>query len=255
MPAAYGRASRVVPPRPPASAVPPRSPGDGSPPVALAALVAVNVLPLFGVLFLGWSILDLMTLYWFENGVIGLYALLKILLTEGRDDGAPTGCLAVPKRLFMAAFFTVHYGAFWAVHGFFVGSLFGGPDTLASSATMEGGPFGLVAMGPAIASQLLQGGLLLTAMGLVVSHGISFVANVLVRGEDLRQPPNALMFRPYGRVVVLHVTLVLGGLIVMALGEPVFVLLLFVLIKTSVDLWAHRRSHRLRPRAASTRQR
>ena len=247
-----GRASRVVPPRPPAVPTPPRPLRDGSPPVVVLVLVLVNLLPLFGVLFLGWSILDLMTLYWFENGVIGLFALLKVLLTEGRDDDAPSGCMAVPHRLFMAAFFTVHYGAFWAVHGFFVGALFGGGDVLGASTTIGDGPFDIVGMGPRIAGALLQGGLLLTAMALVVSHGLSFIANVLVRGEDLRQPPNALMFRPYGRVVVLHVTLVLGGLIVMDLGEPVFVLLLFVLIKIAVDLWAHMRSHRPRPTEAST---
>lgn len=242
----------MVPPRPPAPPVPPRPTHDGSPPVVVLALVLVNLLPLFGVLFLRWSILDLMTLYWFENGVIGLFALLKILLTEGRDDDAPSGCMALPQRLFMAAFFTVHYGAFWAVHGLFVGAMFGGDVGGDLFGAFGSGPLDMPLAGPRIAAHLLQGGLLLAAMALVVSHGLSFIANVLVRGEDLRQPPNALMFRPYGRVVVLHVTLVLGGLIVMDLGEPVFVLLLFVLLKIGVDLWAHLRSHRPRPNQAAS---
>ena len=251
MPTTVGRASRVVPPRPPTPPSPARS-ADGSPPVAVVALVLVNLVPLFGVLFLDWSLLGVMTLYWFENGVIGLYALLGILLTEGRDDDAPTGCLALPQRLFMGAFFTFHYGAFWAVHGLFVGALFGADAHGDLFGAFGAGPLEIALAGPRIASQLLQGGLLLTAMGLVVSHGVSFVANVVVRGENLTQPPAVLMGRPYGRVVVLHVTLVLGGLIVMDLGEGVFVLLLLVLLKIAIDLWAHLRAHRPRPAAAAS---
>jgi hypothetical protein len=46
--------------------------------------VAVNLVPLGGVLYLGWSTFDLMVLYWLERGIVGLFALLTILLTRGR---------------------------------------------------------------------------------------------------------------------------------------------------------------------------
>ena len=37
-------------------------------PVAMAFLVGANLVPLVGVLFLGWSLTTLVALYWLENG-------------------------------------------------------------------------------------------------------------------------------------------------------------------------------------------
>ncbi|MFN2322383.1 MAG: DUF6498-containing protein [Trueperaceae bacterium] len=230
--------------------MPPDESTSVSTPWAIAALVGVNLFPLVGVAFLGWSIYDLMLLYWFENGVVGLYAALKMLATEG-EDGAMRGPAGLLGKLFLVGFFTVHYGAFWSAHGFFVVTLFGpGGGFGAGGGPFIGGsldgPLGFFAGGLPIASRYVTGGLLGAAMGLLVSHGISFVGNVLQRGEDLRTAPNVLMTRPYTRVVVLHVTLILGGFLVMGLGEPLAALLLFVVLKTGVDLAAHLRAHRPR---------
>ena len=52
------------------------------------------------------------------------------------------------------------------------------------------------------------------------------------------------MTAPYGRVVVLHVTVLVGGGLVMALGSPIWALVLLVALKSAIDLAAHRRSHR-----------
>jgi hypothetical protein len=37
--------------------------------------------PVFGVLWLGWELFPLVFVYWLENGVIGGFALLKMLTT------------------------------------------------------------------------------------------------------------------------------------------------------------------------------
>ena len=212
----------------------------GSTPWAIASLVAVNLMPLIGVLGFGWSTFDLMALYWFENGIVGLFAVLKILLSRGDGDG-PGAFLG---RLFTAGFFTLHYGAFWSVHGLFVMTLFGGPADRAFGAMDL--PFGFFFGGVGIAGIALQGGLLLAAMGLLASHAVSFVGNVVVKGEDLERTARDLMSQPYGRVVVLHVTLVLGGFLVLGTGGATAALALFVLLKTGVDLAAHLRVHRAR---------
>lgn len=240
-----GRAGREASVAPVGAAVP------ASTPWAIGALVAVNLFPLVGVTLLGWSTYELMLLYWFENGVIGLYAALKMLLTEGKD-GASRGPAGFLGKLFLVGFFSVHYGAFWSAHGFFVVGLFGPGGAFGSGSDpfvggVLDGPLGFFAGGLPIAARYVTGGLLTAAMGLVVSHGISFVGNVLQRGEDLRTAPNELMARPYTRVFVLHATLILGAFLVMALGEPMAALLLFVLLKTGVDLAAHLRAHRSRP--------
>jgi hypothetical protein len=200
----------------------------------------VNLVPLLGVLAFGWSTFDLMALYWFENGIVGLFAVLTMLLARGDGDG-PGAAFA---KVFHAAFFTLHYGAFWSVHGLFVLELFGGRSLGAFD--VMAGPAGFFFGGPAIAGIALDDGLRWAAMGLLVSHAVSFVGHVVLRGEDLDRPARELMMRPYGRVVVLHVTLVLGGFLVLGLGEPTAALALFVLLKTGADLAAHLRSHRPR---------
>ena len=52
------------------------------------------------------------------------------------------------------------------------------------------------------------------------------------------------MGAPYGRVVVLHVAIIFGGMAVMALGQPVFMLMVLVLLKLGMDVGLHLRQHR-----------
>jgi hypothetical protein len=203
-------------------------------------LVLVNTVPLFGVLLFEWRLFDLMLLYWLENGVIGIFTLLKIL-TSRAEGGGPVGAAGATSKVFVALFFSVHYGVFWAVHGVFVFALFGGtflgmPHAfgIAPPIPWEGGG------GPSSP----VGTLALAFASLVISHGVSYVTNFLERGEDRTLAPNELMTQPYGRVLVLHAAILGGGLVVMMLGTPLAALLLLVALKTGVDLSAHLREHR-----------
>jgi hypothetical protein len=52
------------------------------------------------------------------------------------------------------------------------------------------------------------------------------------------------MAQPYGRVVILHLTILLGGFMVMALGSPMIGLILLITLKTFVDIKAHLKQHK-----------
>jgi hypothetical protein len=241
-------------------------------PLALLALVASNVVPVFGVIFFGWDLLAILLLYWAENGVIGVFNLLKML------TAAQNGFLAsLPSKLFIMPFFTVHYGIFWTVHGVFIMTLFGSdgvlqadcsrqsssfscqlPSTdistdiaLASSGGMGGFfpfnnlPFNLI--NEVVVQGWLEAGIGVALLGLIVSHGVSFISNYLWQGEFLDANVFALMFQPYGRVAILHITILLGGFLVMALGQAIMALLLLVMLKTGVDIAAHLREHTTAP--------
>ncbi|MEO8208348.1 MAG: DUF6498-containing protein, partial [Chloroflexota bacterium] len=82
------------------------------------SLLVANLIPLVGVVAWGWDLWTLLALYWAENGVIGAYNVLKILLARGQSSG-PMAAAGV-SRVATAAFFSVHYGIFWFVHGMFV---------------------------------------------------------------------------------------------------------------------------------------
>jgi hypothetical protein len=85
--------------------------------------------------------------------------------------------------------------------------------------------------------------LLAAVIGLVVSHGASFAFNFIGRREYLRVSPSIQMFEPYPRMVVLHVTIILGGFVILRLGQPVLLLALMVVFKTVLDLGLHLRQH------------
>lgn len=52
------------------------------------------------------------------------------------------------------------------------------------------------------------------------------------------------MRQPYGRVAVLHVTLLVAAFAVTALGAPIAALAFMVLLKIVLDAAAHVREHR-----------
>lgn len=186
-------------------------------------------MPLVGVAVLGWSVFEILVLYWLENVVVGVLNLFRMAWSRG-DDG-PMGCA---MKAIMMPFFVVHYGMFTFVHGIFVGAIFGGPSTT------NIGPFELGWVWPVIAQHHLW----FAVAALVLSHGVSFVANYLGEGEYRRTTMQQLMTRPYTRIVVLHLVIILGGFVVMALGAPIAALVLLVGLKLGIDLAAHAREHK-----------
>lgn len=191
-------------------------------------LVLANLVPLYGVFAWDWEVFPILFLFWFENIVIGILNAAR-MLTAWPEEPAP-----LAKRLFLTAFFCVHYGMFTAIHGVFVITLFGGMGD-----RLDG-----VLPGPDLVNQLiLEQHLLIPVTALLVSHGYSYVVNFLARGEFRHATPKELMARPYRRVVLLHITILAGGGLVMMLDAPLLGLILLIALKAGLDLAAHLRSH------------
>jgi hypothetical protein len=164
--------------------------------------------------------------------------------------------LQLVPRAGLSIFFLVHYGLFWLGHGFFVFALpmfsgmatgsFGSgacdspifpepgefPMPIGDAGTC-GGAFGEVAWGS----------VLIGAAALFLSHGASFLLNYVGNGEYQRTSAPRQMSSAYGRVIVLHLTILFGGFVVAFLGAPIGLLLVLVVLKTALDLGLHRREH------------
>lgn len=188
---------------------------------SVVALVVANAFPIVGVLVLGWTVFPLVLLYWLENVIVGAFNVLKMLLAQPRNPVSWVG------KAFMIPFFVVHFGGFTYVHGVLLLAFFG-PKPIQ--------PFSLLQAVPAVihANQLGWG-----VANLVASHGFSFFWNYLRNGEYQRASLNTLMGQPYGRIVVLHLTVLFGGWIVMLLGSPVGALIVLIALKTAADLRGH----------------
>ena len=59
---------------------------------AVVALIVANLVPLIGVLFLGWSVWNILIVYWLENGIVGAFNVLKMATAQG--TGLPEGMTA-----------------------------------------------------------------------------------------------------------------------------------------------------------------
>lgn len=191
-------------------------------------LILANLIPLYGVIVLDWKIFPLVFLFWLENLIIGAFCLLRILVA---DPGNKTFWLL---KVFLIPFFCVHFGLFTFVHGVFVMGLFGGMFR-------TGAPFPGEDVVVGFIHQYQLG---VPILGLALSHAVSFAVNFIREGEYRRANPMGLMQQPYGRVVVLHVTLLFGGFLVMAFQSPVTGLLLLIVLKIGLDLRSHIREHK-----------
>jgi hypothetical protein len=217
-------------------------------------LIAANALPLFGVLFLDWDTFSIVALYWTENVIIGAINVLKMITCNpdmaaiyafkfdksGRTDGdladkyASTARAALfanqASKFFLVPFFIFHYGLFCLVHGIFVFVLFGHESF---------GNVGLFGPLANITEVFSQERMWWCVFALAASHLWSFFVNYLGRGEYRRTVVAVLMAQPYARIVILHVAILLGGFVSMALGSNIGILMLLIVGKTMLDLSLH----------------
>jgi hypothetical protein len=156
-------------------------------------------------------------------------------------------------RIGLAIFFAFHYGMFWLVHGIFVFALpafaggFGSEPACLDVLPFPPGvsvPDGAAACaGASPFGTLVWGNVLLAGAALFISHGASFFLNYIGRGEYLTATAPGQMGAVYGRVVVLHLTIIFGSMFVAFLGAPIAALLVLVVLKSALDLGLHLRRH------------
>jgi hypothetical protein len=60
------------------------------------------------------------------------------------------------------------------------------------------------------------------------------------------------MFSPYGRLMVLHITIIVGGMAIAFTGAPAAALAILVVLKTFMDIGFHLAEHRKAERPAGT---
>ena len=181
-------------------------------------LVLANLVPLAGVLLLDWQVFDILMLYWAENVVIGIVNVLRM------------GLCGKTEKWFLIPFFIVHYGLFCFGHLAAVTAIF-------SEATGTGTAwqyfFGLPI------SEAWKSPLWIAILAITASHLFSFFGNFIAGDEYRRTSVAELMQRPYGRIIVLHVAIIIGAALIQWLGSPVMMLVALIAAKIAMDLRWH----------------
>jgi hypothetical protein len=185
----------------------------------------------------GWSLGSMMVIYWAQSVIIGIFHVFRMLLLRSFcTDGFTSNGQRVPEnakgKRSTAIFFAVHYGFFHLIYGIFL---------IAGAATGigEGAP---AAPEPARGAGWFDGPVwfVISILGFVAGHGYSFYQNVKA---DLANRPNlgVMMFLPYARILPMHLTIILGGMVGASLGS----MLLFSGLKTLADYLMHIVEHRV----------
>jgi hypothetical protein len=213
-------------------------------PSTILVLVA-DLYPFAGVLWWGWDAFVLLMLYWMETAVIAFWALARILaLPPVADESGESLVARIKLRFGLTLFFLVHASAFMGAHLLFLWSVFSGK-------------WGQTIHNPHdfIHQMVLPFHLWVPLAMAFVARGIAFVRDLWSRRAHERaqavpapsaetaakQQQDALggiVGGLYGRIILMHVTILAGVWAAKRLGSiGPFVLL--IAIKTFFDVLAH----------------
>ena len=208
-------------------------------------LIVANTTPLFGVLLLDWRVFDILVLYWTESVIIGVINVMRMI--RCRSDNLMTGMIPGVRRkeipqevmqqipsgaftaikFFIIPFFIIHYGAFCFGHLMAVLSFFG-DDNMPQATTSALQYFWAREYWIAV-------------VAIAASHLYSYFVNFIAQGEYRNTNLLHLMQRPYGRILVMHIAIILGAGLIMWAGTPLPMLLVLIGAKIVLDLKLHYR--------------
>lgn len=204
--------------------------------LSMLLLVAANSVPVIGVVFFKWNPFIILVIYWGESAIIGFFNVLKMFIGGIiQDHGfSPSGAA---KAAFFCIFFMFHYGGFMAGHGVFIvvmlalaTSGFDNPDFNPVSILYTFLPASWT-MNEFFRSELFA------VIVLFFNHLFSFYMNFIRTGEYNVTQPEDYMMQPYKRIIVMHITILLGFFTVFFSGlHGAGVIIVWVAMKVIADL-------------------
>ena len=196
--------------------------------IPLLILIIVNLLPIFGVFFLNWDVIDILFLYWFENFVLFTTNLLKMnnlkkntknKITIRRFYKYCSSLITIRRINDMIYFFSGNFGGLTLIHGVVIFVSFGLPSHYNWS-------------------------LFLAMFSLTVSHFISYSRNFLKNDETKIGLATKLFLQPYKRLLPTHVAVILCALYISNSSKNYIGLFSLVILKIVIDAILHIIEHK-----------
>ncbi len=209
---------------------------------SLLTLIAANLFPIIGVLFLNWNFLHVIFLYVLETVIIGLFNVAKIIVSQKgvvkikikdinfsdpnalgsqHSDEYP-GCM----KFVIIPFFLIHYNAFvfvQAIFFYFISTHLGEKE------------FQL--------QDFLNADYILNVLFIIGSHAYSFKKNFINKKEYLKVGYKNLMVQPYKRILIQQAAVAVGTFIIFFLNAPIIFMLILIMLKMYFDIKAHNKTH------------
>ena len=204
--------------------------------VSLVMVVLANLVPVVGVFRLGWDAFLVVFAYWLEGAVVGLFTLIKIVWAlpgydptpgtsvsykrKGKDVSAHFTAEQMGKRAVVLAFICV-YGGLMLVYGVLLLLFLGAEPTVEKVTARLSG---------------VSTGLLTVLVLMLLQHAWTFYTDFVRGPEWAKSDPVFHFWRPFGRFVLLHLLIVIGGVVTFGLSLPRFYLVLFIFLKSCGEL-------------------
>lgn len=191
-------------------------------------IILANLLPVYGVWFMGWSAVEVFIVYAMETLILGILTVFKLLiatLARGTDTWYNKGVQSTVSGLFFIVFFIMHYGIFTLVQT----SIFAGVSGITPSGKSP--EYFFFHFWEFINQDI--GIMLLIFM---LSYLLRDLLPFLIRKEYLHAPMLMLMFQPYGRIIIQQFTVILGSMFLTFKLGAVFVLV-FALVKIIAEVY------------------
>ena len=185
-------------------------------PTSLIGLIIANILPILWVLFRDQSAGFILFLYWSESAIIGIFTVLKMKKAENLGDDI-TSNGKIPTKEESINFFCMHFGLFMVVHLVFLNEMVW--------------PFGL------------NWSLVITFLGLFISHRFSYKEDFIGKHEYKKITVSKLFVSPYPRIIIIH-TILFGGFFLAT--NPIFIIGI-IIVKTIIDVSFYIKEHKKSP--------
>jgi len=210
-------------------------------------LIAVNLINILMAIIFKWNIYNVMLVYWFQSVSIGIFTFYKLYsypieqIKKEMDDDKPleVNDLAVTNpraaKIMIAGFFAMHYGLFHLVYIIFI----------VGFASSEGFPLDLV--GGLIGALLFFANHLYSYLFYRDEDNMAEASDYVEHQSETGFSIADIFSKPYTRIIPIHLTIMAGGVIShLVTGGPfqnIIILLIFMGLKTVMDVVAHKKKH------------
>lgn len=191
-------------------------------------LIAANLVPVYGVLFLGWIAREVFIVYCFETIIIGFFTLLKLAITgviRKTDIWEYGGNITKKPFWVFMLFFLVHYGMFVAIQM----SLFFGVSGIGKDDDVS--IFNFFYKWP----ELITNETYIMLGVFIVSYAFRNITEFILSGEYRTASLRFLMFQPYGRIFIQQFTVLIGS-IFLGFGAGKIFIIIFAGIKIAFEI-------------------
>lgn len=180
-----------------------------------------------------WGLSDLLLLYWTESGIIGFFTILKMTMSKFDKTKETT------KSIFIVYVFKIFFILFFILH--FVGFMLGHAVFLFVFILKKSGSLQNIDL---IINELFN--LNLAIFFIFISHAFLFIWNFIIKNEKENSTFFMEMTMPYRRIVVMHITIILGAFLTLIFGVNRGFLIIFIIMKIVMDVNGHIKERSIR---------